>query len=128
MNGTYANRVSTSWLILKLTYGLVFIGAGLDKFFNILAVWAQYVERRLPSVFMTDVQTFLYAVGIIEIIIGVLILTKWTKLGAYLGSIWFFLVVGNLLMLGMFHDVAIRDTAMAFSLIALAHLTPQEKA
>ena len=52
---------------LWLTYGLVPLLAGLDKFFNLLADWPKYVSPLVAGLLPVSAQTFMYAVGIIEI-------------------------------------------------------------
>lgn len=106
---------------LWLTYGLVPLLAGLDKFFNILADWPAYVSPLLASMLSFSPQQFLYAVGIIEILVGVLVLTKWTRLGAWLAAAWLVAIALNLLALGSL-DIAVRDLAMAVGAATLARL------
>jgi hypothetical protein len=106
---------------LWLTYGLVPLLAGLDKFANILADWPAYVSPALTSILPVSPQQFLYAVGIIEILVGVLVLTKWTRLGAWLAAAWLVAIAINLIALGAF-DIAVRDLAMAVGAATLARL------
>jgi hypothetical protein len=61
-------------------------------------------------------------VGVIEIAVGVMILTKWTRLGAYVASAWLCLIALNLLTTGHYFDVAARDLALAVGAFALARL------
>ena len=73
--------------ILKYTFGLVPIVAGLDKFTNILTNWSQYISEGFAGMLPFEPTTFMMIVGIIEIVAGILVLTK-TKLGAYVVSAW----------------------------------------
>jgi uncharacterized membrane protein len=68
-------------------------------------------------------QTFMHIVGIIEMIVGLAILTKWTRLGAYVASVWLVLIAINLVSTGMFFDVAVRDVEMALTAFVLARIT-----
>ena len=106
---------------LWLTYGLVPLLAGLDKFFNLLTDWTKYVSPLVAHLLPVSPQTFLYAVGIIEIAVGLLVLTRWTRLGAWIAAAWLVLIAINLLTLGMF-DIAVRDLAMAVGAYSLARL------
>lgn len=106
---------------LWLTYGLVPLLAGLDKFFNILADWPAYVSPLAAGLLPVSAQTFMYAVGVIEIAVGVMVLTQWTRLGAWLAAVWLTLIAVNLLALGSL-DVAVRDLAMAVGAYTLARL------
>jgi hypothetical protein len=65
--------------------------------------------------------TFLHAVGIIEIVVGLLVLTRWTRLGAWIAAAWLVLIAVNLVTMGLF-DIAVRDLAMAVGAYTLARL------
>lgn len=106
---------------LRWAYGLVPLLAGLDKFFNLLADWQAYLSPAVTSVLPVDPALFMGAIGVVEIAVGVLVLTKWTRLGAYLAMGWLILIAVNLLLAGVF-DVAVRDLVMAIGAYTLARL------
>jgi hypothetical protein len=114
-------RLKTSFLALRWTYGLVPVLAGLDKFFNLLADWSGYLSPGIASLLPVAPTTFMYFVGIVEIAVGVMVLTRWTKYGAYLAAGWLTAIAGNLVLAGSL-DVAIRDLAMAVGAYTLARL------
>jgi hypothetical protein len=62
-------------------------------------------------------------VGVIEMIVGAAILTRWTRIGAYVAAGWLVAIAANLMTTGMFLDVAVRDLEMAIAAYALARLT-----
>jgi uncharacterized membrane protein YphA (DoxX/SURF4 family) len=117
------NRVNSSWWTLKIAYGAVPIVAGLDKFTNLLTDWTQYLSPLATRVVPVAPATFMRAVGIIEIIAGILVLTKFTRLGAYVVSAWLVAIALNLVSTGHFLDVAVRDLMMALGAYTLARLT-----
>ncbi|HKV11799.1 MAG TPA: DoxX family membrane protein [Thermoanaerobaculia bacterium] len=106
---------------LWLTYGLVPLLAGLDKFFNLLTDWPKYLSPWVANLLPVSAETFMYAVGIIEIIVGLMVLTRWTRLGAWIAAAWLVLIALNLVTLGLF-DIAVRDLAMAVGAYTLARL------
>jgi len=113
---------------LWLTYGLVPLLAGLDKFFNLLADWPGYLAPWAADLLPVSAQTAMYAVGVIEIIVGLMVLTKWTRLGAWIACVWLVLIALNLVTMGLF-DIAVRDLAMAVGAYTLARLAEaREKA
>ena len=63
------------------------------------------------------------AVGVIEMIVGLAILTRWTRLGAYVAMVWLVAIAANLVTTGMFFDLAVRDVEIAIGAYALARLT-----
>jgi hypothetical protein len=106
---------------LWLTYGLVPLLAGLDKFFNLLADWPKYLSPMVAGLLPVSAETFMQAVGIIEIAVGLMVLTRWTRLGAWIAAAWLVLIALNLVTLGML-DIAVRDLAMAVGAYTLARL------
>jgi len=106
---------------LWLTYGLVPLLAGLDKFFNVLADWSSYVSPQVADLLPVSVPVFLGIVGVIEMAVGLLVLTRWTRLGAWLAAAWLCLIAVQLVTLGML-DIAVRDLAMAVGAYTLARL------
>lgn len=108
--------------LLKYTFGLVPIVAGLDKFTNILTDWSQYISEGLASMLPFEPTTFMMIVGVIEIIAGVLVLTK-TKLGAYVVSGWLVAIALTLIFSWTYVDVAVRDIVMAIGAFSLAKLS-----
>jgi hypothetical protein len=112
-------RLETPFRILHVTLGLTATLAGLDKFFNLLADWGSYVSPTAAALLPVSVQTFMGAVGLIEIAVGGAILGLAPRLGAYAASAWLLLVAANL-ALGGFFDVAVRDVVMSVAAFTLA--------
>ncbi|WP_296382554.1 DoxX family membrane protein [Winogradskyella sp.] len=108
--------------LLKYTFGLVPIVAGLDKFTNILTNWSQYISEGFAEMLSFEPTTFMIIVGIIEIIAGILVLTK-TKLGAYVVSGWLVAIALTLIFSWSYIDVAVRDIVMAIAAFSLAKLS-----
>jgi uncharacterized membrane protein YphA (DoxX/SURF4 family) len=115
-------------LLLKVTYGLLFIVAGADKFFNLVTVWSKYLSPAVTGLLSLHtplaVSNFMHGVGIFEMVLGAVILVSpWTRAGAYVATLWLLLIAINLLTMGTFYDVAVRDTVMAIGAYTLALLT-----
>lgn len=115
------NRLHTPWMALRFGIGLTATLAGLDKFFNLLADWGSYVSPAAAQLLPVSPGTFMGIVGVIELAVGIAILTGWTRLGAYVASAWLLGVAANLVLAG-FYDVAVRDVVMAFAAFTLARL------
>ena len=116
-------RLNQPWWALRLSFGLVPIIAGLDKFTNLLTDWEQYLSPLLGQLLPVSATTFMHVVGLIEIAAGILVLTKLTRVGAYVVCAWLVAIVLNLLTTGRFFDVAVRDLVMAVGAFSLAKLT-----
>ncbi|MEP1306403.1 MAG: hypothetical protein ABJK11_09080 [Balneola sp.] len=109
-------------LILKYTYGIVPIVAGLDKFTNILTDWTHYLSPGIIEILPFEASTFMMIVGVIEIIAGVLVFYK-VKEGAYLVMAWLVAIALSLLFTWHYVDVAVRDLVMAVGAFSLAKLS-----
>lgn len=107
--------------MLRLTYGLVPIVAGLDKFTNLLVDWTTYVPTWMVDI-VGDPQMFMYLVGVIEIVAGIGVLTKWTRVFAYVVAAWL-VGIAFVLLTGGMYDIAVRDVVMAIGAVALAQLS-----
>ena len=108
--------------LLTYTFGLIPIIAGLDKFTNILTDWSHYLSDSVANLLPFEPSTFMMVVGVIEIIAGIIVLTK-TKLGAYIVSAWLTCIALSLILSWTYVDVAVRDLAMAIGAFSLAKLS-----
>ena len=116
-------RLNSSWWALRIALGLAPFLAGLDKFFNLLTKWPMYLNPLALRVVPVAPETFMHAVGIIEMIVGIAILTRWTRLGVYVAAVWLVCIALNLVSMGAFFDVAVRDLLIAVAAFSLARLT-----
>lgn len=123
MHKGFDSRLDQAWWALRIGLGVGPFLAGLDKYFNLLTNWTGYISPLALKILLFSGQTFMHIVGIIEMIVGLAILTKWTRLGAYVASVWLVLIAINLVSTGMFFDVAVRDAEMALAAFVLARMT-----
>ena len=110
------------WMTLRFTYGIIPIAAGLDKFTDLLTKWDNYLSPVVAGIIPFEVHTFMMAVGVIEMIIGIIVLTR-PRIGGYVVMTWFLCIILNLLTSGDYLDIAIRDLAMAIGAFSLAKLS-----
>jgi hypothetical protein len=121
------NKLNSAWWALRIGLGAAPFLAGLDKFFNVLTNWGLYLSPAVERLLPVSGTTFMHAVGVIEMIVGLAILTRWTRIGSYVAMLWLILIAGNLLATGRFLDVAVRDLEMAIAAYTLARLTEQRQ-
>ncbi|HEX5169229.1 MAG TPA: hypothetical protein VFW11_08640 [Cyclobacteriaceae bacterium] len=119
---TRTSVVQQVCMVLKYTYGLVPIVAGLDKFTNLLTDWTDYLSPGISSMLPMSPSVFMMVVGVIEIIAGVLVLAK-PHFGAWIVMAWLLLISLTLIAGGHYLDVAVRDIVMAIGAFALAKLS-----
>lgn len=120
-NSTLNLSLKPTFNLLKLTYGLVPVVAGLDKFTNLLTNWENYLHPAIKDMLPFAPHTFMIIVGLIEIVAGVIVLLR-PVIGAYIVSAWLVLIALTLLASGNFLDVAVRDLVMAIGAFSLARI------
>lgn len=110
------------WTALRFVYAVVPLVAGLDKFFNVLVDWEQYLAAPIANLLPFSPGTFMLIVGVIEIVAGLLVLSRGVRSGGYLVAAWLTGIAINLIIAG-YYDIAVRDLSMAVGAWALAHLS-----
>lgn len=113
----------TAWWALRIGLGAMAFLAGLDKFFGLLATWEMYLAPGIEHLLPLPVPVFFHVVGVVEMAAGLLVLSKLTRLGAYVVSAWLTALALQLVFTGMFYDLAVRDLVLALAAFALAKLT-----
>jgi len=108
--------------MLRLTFGIIPIVAGLDKFTNLLANWQNYLGSNISGMLPVNPPLFMKIVGVIEIVAGIIVLIR-PLIGAYIVMIWLVLIALQLIIGGHYFDVAVRDLVMAIGAFTLAKLT-----
>lgn len=108
--------------LLKYTFVIVPIVAGLDKFTDLLANWDQYLNPDLARLLPFPVHTFMMVVGVIEIAAGIIVLFK-PVIGGVIVAAWLTLIALTLLASGNYLDVAVRDLVMAISVYSMSRLS-----
>ena len=118
-----ADPVDQAYLILRSAFVLAPILFGLDKFFNVMVDWPVYLAPWIDRIVPGDAQAFMYVVGAIEIIAGLVVAVR-PDLGGYLVAAWLAGIVINLLTVDppRYYDVALRDVGLALGALALARL------
>ena len=111
-----------AYRILHLAFIVAPIVAGLDKFFNLLVNWEQYLPAFANRLLGGHGHEFMLVVGVIEIVAG-LGVAFMPRIFAYVVSLWLLLIVVNLLMIPGYYDVALRDFGLALAALALARLS-----
>ena len=108
--------------LMRYTYGLVPIVAGLDKFTNLLTDWKNYIAPSVNNALPFSASTFMSIVGIIEIVAGILVLIR-PRIGGYVVMAWLIAIALQLIIGQNYYDVAVRDLVMAIGAFSLAKLS-----
>lgn len=129
------SNIVIAWYLLYYTYGLLPIITGLDKFFDFLADWYIYLNPAIPKLLNLTPEFFMYGIGIIEIIMGLIVFIR-PVIGGYLITAWLLIICINLISMGththegyahiMWHyDIVVRDIVMAIGAYVLVLLSKE---
>lgn len=116
-------KLKHAWWTLRIGLGLAPLLAGLDKFFNLLTNWDMYLNPLVPRVLHLSPPSIMHIVGVVEVVAGLLIFSRFTRLAAYIVMIWLLAISANLLTQGLFLDIAVRDIELSLGAFVLAKLT-----
>src|SRR5256885_13621232 len=118
---TLNKPVSATFNLLRITFSIVPIVAGLDKFTNLLTHWENYLNPAIARMLPFSPHVFMMIVGVIEVIAGIIVFIK-PAIGGYIVAAWLTLIALTLLASGNYLDVAVRDLVMAISAFSLARI------
>lgn len=117
----YGGPARQAFLLLRTVFTVAPIAFGVDKFFNLLTDWpgylAPWVDRLVPG----TAQQAMYVVGAVEIVAGILVAVR-PRVGALVVAAWLAGIIVNLLTLGQYFDVALRDFGLLVGALALNRL------
>ena len=106
---------------LRIGFTALPILFGLDKFANVLTDWTQYLAPQIDNLVPGTASQAMLAVGVVEIVAG-LVVAFLPRFGGPLVAVWLVGIIVNLLLIGDFYDVALRDFGLLFAAVALARL------
>jgi uncharacterized membrane protein YphA (DoxX/SURF4 family) len=110
-----------AFMLLRLAFAVAPIAFGLDKFFNIMVDWPQYLAPWINDILPGGGSDAMHIVGVIEIVAGLAVALK-PRYGAPLVAAWLAGIIINLLTLSGYYDVALRDFGLMLGALTLARL------
>src|SRR5439155_2995584 len=108
------------WL-LRIGFTVAPILFGLDKFAHVLVNWDRYLAPRIVNHLPWTAHQAMYAVGLIEIVAGLVVLVR-PRFGGYLVAAWLAGIIVNLLLIPGYYDIALRDFGLLLAALTLARL------
>jgi len=119
-------RARQAYRILQFAYVVAPIVAGVDKFFNRLTDWSQYLAPVVASAIPFSPRLIVMGAGCAEVLVGLLVAVK-PGVGATLAMVWLWGVIANLLLIPGHYDIALRDFGLSLGALALARLARSMK-
>lgn len=122
----YEGKIRSAFWALRVGLGATAFLAGADKFTNLLTNWGKYITSEARKKIPLSRENFMHAVGVVEMLVGVGILSPRTRVSSYGAAAWLMAIAGNL-WLKRDYDVAVRDVNMAIAAFALGQLSGARK-
>jgi hypothetical protein len=119
-----SNPPYQAYQILHLGFTAAPILAGIDKFFHLLCNWDQYLAPWIARLSPIGGHRLMLAAGVIEAAAGLLVALR-PRVGAPVVGAWLCLIIVNLLTMGSYFDVALRDLGLALGAFALWRLAQE---
>lgn len=116
-----------AFLLLRTVFTIAPVLFGLDKFANLMTDWTAYLAPWINDIVPGTAQQAMYAVGVVEVLAGVLVALR-PKLGAPVVALWLAGIIVNLVSLGDYWDVALRDFGLLVAAAALWRLAAARRA
>ncbi|TQJ48561.1 hypothetical protein [Phycicoccus sp. SLBN-51] len=111
-----------AFLLLRTAFVVAPVVFGVDKFTNLLTDWVRYLAPSIAHLSPFTPTTTMYAVGVVEVVAGVGVALH-PRLGGAVVALWLAGIMLNLLLLGTYYDVALRDVGLLLGAVALQRLS-----
>jgi len=110
-----------AFLLLRTVFTVAPIAFGLDKFLELLTDWDKYLAPWINDLVPGTAHHAMLAVGVIEVIAGIVVAVA-PRFGALLVAGWLAGIILNLVTMGDYYDIALRDFGLLVGALALAVL------
>src|SRR3954449_8209472 len=111
-----------AYLLMRIVFVVAPIAFGLDKFVNVLANdWTIYLSSQFNSLIPGSAGTAMHLVGVVEIVAGLVVLAT-PRFGSLLVAAWLGGIILNLLLIGGYGDIALRDFGLLLGALSLTRL------
>jgi hypothetical protein len=110
-----------AFVLLRSLFTVAPIAFGLDKFADLMTDWEGYLAPWVDDIVPGSAHDAMLAVGVIEVIAGLVVAVA-PRFGGPLVALWLAGIIVNLLTLGDFYDVALRDFGLLGAALALTVL------
>lgn len=118
---TESSGSDRAFFLLRTVFVIAPIAFGLDKFAEVLTEWDRYLAPWIDDIVPGTAHQAMLAVGVIEIVAG-LVVAIIPRYGALLVAAWLAGIIVNLVSMGDYYDVALRDFGLLVGALALAAL------
>jgi uncharacterized membrane protein YphA (DoxX/SURF4 family) len=114
--------VAQAFLVMRIAFTVAPILFGLDKFANVLTDdWTRYLATQFNDIIPGNASDAMHIVGVVEIVAG-LVVAVVPRFGGLLVAGWLAGIIVNLLLVGGYGDIALRDFGLLLGALSLSRL------
>ena len=113
--------VVQGFTLLRVGFTVAPILFGLDKFLGLLTDWERYLAPQIDALVPGTAHQAMLGVGVVEVVAGLVVAVR-PRIGGYVVAAWLAGIIVNLLLIGGFADIALRDFGLLVGALALARL------
>ena len=116
-----------AFLLLRIAFTVAPILFGLDKFAGVLTDdWTKYLATQFNDLIPGSAQDAMYMVGVVEIVAGLLVAIN-PRIGGLVVAAWLAGIIVNLLLVGGYGDIALRDFGLLLGALTLSRLATMRR-
>jgi hypothetical protein len=114
--------VAQAFLLLRIGFTVAPILFGLDKFANVLTDdWTRYLASQFNDLIRGNASDAMHIVGVVEVVAGLTVAVA-PRFGGILVAGWLGGIIVNLLLVGGYGDIALRDFGLLLGALTLSRL------
>src|SRR3954453_21561527 len=111
-----------AFMLLRVAFTVAPILFGIDKFAEVLTDdWTKYLATEFNDLIPGNASDAMHIVGVVEIAAGVVVAVS-PRFGGLLVAGWLAGIIVNLLIVGGYGDIALRDFGLLLGALTLARL------
>jgi hypothetical protein len=122
--------VAQASLLMRAVFTVAPILFGLDKFAHVLTDnWTRYLSSEFNDIIPGTASQAMHMVGVVEILAGLIVLVA-PRIGGLIVAAWLGGIILNLLLVGGYGDIALRDLGLLAGAVAMSRLAsapPRER-
>ena len=113
-----------AYQLLHVAFIVAPILAGVDKFLDLMTNWDMYLAPWIAHLSPISPHMLMELIGIVEIVAGLIVAFR-PRIGAYIVTVWLWLIIINLLSLPGYFDIVLRDFGLSLGALALGRLSTE---
>jgi len=110
-----------AFTLLRTVFTIAPILFGLDKFADVLVDWQRYLAPWIDDIVPGSAHQAMLAVGVVEVVAGLVVAVA-PRYGGPLVALWLAGIIVDLVSMGEYYDIALRDFGLLVAALALTLL------